>query len=83
MPLARPWKPLDRSTIGSVPDRYGMYELGDEDGSITAIEHGPLRDELKEALAYGDGTQVRWQSTQDRKEAERLVEDHRERHAAR
>lgn len=80
MPLARPWKPLDRSTIGSVPDRYGIYELGDGDGSIIAIEHGPLRDELKDALAYGDGQQVRWQSTQDRTEAEQLVETHRERH---
>lgn len=83
MPLQKPWKPLERSTIGAVPDRYGIYELGDGEGSVIAIEHGPLRSELKEALAYGDGQRVRWQPTQNRAEAERLVEEHRERHASR
>jgi hypothetical protein len=83
MPLARPWQPLERSTIESVSDRYGIYEIVDEDGSIIAIEHGPLRDELKEALAYGGGKRVRWQSTQDRNEAERLVDTHRDRHDTR
>lgn len=83
MPLQKGWRELDRSTIGSVPDRYGIYELGDEDGTVVAIEHGPLRSELKEALAYGDGETVRWQTTQNRAEAERLVEEHRDRLAAR
>lgn len=77
MPLRKAWEPLERSTIGSVPDRYGVYELGDGDGNVLAVEHGPLRDELKEALAYGDGERVRWLTTQNRAEAERLVEDHR------
>jgi hypothetical protein len=83
MPLKTGWRRLDRSTIGSVPDRYGVYELGDSDGTVIAIDHGPLRDELKEALAYGDGDRVRWQTTQNRAEAERLAETHRERLASR
>ena len=83
MPLQKGWRDLDRSTIGSVPDRYGIYELGDDDGTVIAIEHGPLRSELKEALAYGDGEKVRWQPTQNRGEAERLAEEHRDRLASR
>ncbi len=79
MPLKKGWESLDRSTIRSVPDRYGIYELGDTDGTVLAIDHGPLRSELKEALAYGDGASVRWRTTQNRAEAERLVEDHRQR----
>ena len=79
MPLEKPWKPLERATIGSVPDSYGVYELGDGDGNVLAVEAGVLRDELKEALAYGDGSQVRWTTTQNRAEAERLLEEHRDR----
>lgn len=83
MPLQKGWRELDRSTIGAVPDRYGIYELGDADGTVVVIEHGPLRSELKEALAYGDSETVRWQTTQNRAEAERLVEEHRDRLASR
>ena len=79
MPLRKPWRPLERSTLGSVPDSYGVYELGDGDGNVLAVEAGPLRDELKEALAYGDGSQVRWEAAQNRATAERLLEEHRER----
>lgn len=79
MPLKKAWEPLERSTIGRVPNRYGVYELGDDDGTVIAVEHGPLRDDLKEALAYGDGQRVRWQPTQNRTEAQRLVEEHRSR----
>jgi hypothetical protein len=79
MPLSKAWKPLDRSTVGSVPDRYGVYELGDGAGNVLAVEAGPLRDELKEAIAYGDGDQVRWTTTQNRSEAERLLAEHRDR----
>ena len=79
MPLAKPWKPLERATVGSVPDSYGVYELGDDDGNVIAVEAGPLRDELKEAIAYGDGSRVRWTATQNRGEAERLLDEHRER----
>ncbi|MFO7926620.1 MAG: DUF7508 domain-containing protein [Halobacteriota archaeon] len=83
MPLKKAWEPLERSTIGRVPDRYGVYELGDDDGTIIAVEHGPLRDELKEALAYGDGRRVRWQTTRNRAEAKRLADEHRDRLASR
>ncbi len=79
MPFRKGWEPLTRSTIGSVPDRYGVYELGDENGTVLAVERGSLRDELKEVLAYGDAARVRWRTTQNRAEAERLVEDHRNR----
>ena len=83
MPLPKGWEPLERSTIGAVPDRYGVYELGDGSGTVIAVGHGPLRDELKEALAYGDGKRVRWVTTQHRDEAERLAEEHRDRLAGR
>ena len=79
MPLAKPWEPLERSTVGRVPDSYGLYELGDDDGTVLAVEAGVLRDELKEALAYGDGSKVRWKATQNRQEAERLLAEHRDR----
>jgi len=79
MPLKKAWTALERSTVGEVPDRYGVYELGDGDGNVLAVEHGPLRDSLKEALAYGDGQQVRWETTQNRAQAERLVDEHRKR----
>ena len=77
MPLKKAWEPLERATVGKAPDRYGVYELGDGDGTVLSVDHGPLRDSLKEALAYGDGEQVRWQTTQNREQAERLVEEHR------
>lgn len=79
MPLQKGWEQLERSTIGSVPDRYGIYELGDAEGTVLAVEHGPLRSELKEVLAYGDAARVRWRATQNRAEAERLVAAHRDR----
>ncbi|MCY4729175.1 hypothetical protein KY092_01230 [Natronomonas gomsonensis] len=79
MPLKKAWQPLERSTVGTAPDRYGVYELGDGDGNVLAVDHGPLRDSLKEALAYGDGEEVRWQTTQNRQQAERLTEEHRNR----
>ncbi|WP_459823326.1 DUF7508 domain-containing protein [Halorubrum luteum] len=28
MSLRKPWRELDRSTVRSAPDRYGLYELG-------------------------------------------------------
>lgn len=79
MPLKKAWEPLERAIVGKAPDRYGVYELGDDAGTVLAVEHGPLRDGLKEALAYGDGEQVRWTTTQNREQAEQLVEEHRER----
>lgn len=79
MPLRKGWEPLDRSTVRGVPDRYGVYELGDGDGTVLAVEHGPLRDELKEALAYGDGERVRWQVCANREEGVSLAEEHRDR----
>jgi len=79
VPLSKRWEPLERRTVGSVPDRYGVYELGDEDGNVLAVEAGPLRDELKEALAYRDAPQVRWQVANNSEHAERLLAEHRER----
>jgi hypothetical protein len=79
MPLPKRWEPLERATVGKLPDRYGVYELGDANGTVVAIEHGPLRDELKEVLAYRDAAQVRWEACQNPEQAERLAEEHRER----
>ena len=77
MSLRKPWKPLSKETIRSVPDRYGVYELGDDDGNSLGVEAGPLQDELKEALAYGDGSKVRWQVATSRDHAESLLDEHR------
>lgn len=80
MPLRRPWEPLERETLRSVPDRYGIYELADDDGEITVIDHGPLRDAIKEALAYdASAAAVRYEVTPNREAARRLVDEHRER----
>lgn len=79
MPLRKGWRDLSRSTIGSAPERYGVYELGDGDGNVVAVDAGVLRQELKEALAYGDAEQVRWEATPSRERAEGLAEKHRER----
>jgi hypothetical protein len=79
MPLSKRWEPLERRTVGKIPDRYGVYELGDGDGNVLSVEAGPLRDELKEALAYGDAPQVRWQVANNRDHAERLLAEHRDR----
>lgn len=80
MPLRKAWEELSRETVVAVPDRYGIYELGDDDGTVLRIDHGPLRDSLKEALAYESAaTTVRYRVTANRPEAERLVAEHRER----
>lgn len=77
MSLRKPWKPLTRETLRGVPDRYGLYELGDADGNSLGVDAGPLRDELKEAMAYGDGSQVRWRVANSREHAESMLDEHR------
>ncbi|WP_297885728.1 hypothetical protein [uncultured Halorubrum sp.] len=76
MSLAKPWRDLDRSTVGSAPDRYALYELGDADGGTVGFGAGVLRDELKEALAYGDAAKVRWEIADSLDHAERLLAEH-------
>jgi hypothetical protein len=76
MPLRKPWRDLDRETVARAPDRSGVYELGDESGTVLSIGHGPLRDELKSALAYGDGDRVRWTETHTLEQARDLADDH-------
>jgi hypothetical protein len=78
MPLSKQWRDLDRSTVGSAPERYGVYELG-SDGEVTEVGYGMLRDEVKTALSYGDGEQVRWEVTHSKDAAKRAAEDHRSR----
>ena len=78
MSLAKPWRDLDRSTVGSAPDRYALYELGDADGETVGFGAGVLRDELKEALAYGDAAKVRWELADSADHAERLLAKHTE-----
>lgn len=79
MPLPKRWQSLTRATVGSAPDRYGVYELGDGDGELLEIGWGVLRDELKDALAYSSGEQVRWETCQTKAEAKALADEHRER----
>ena len=79
MPLRKPWRDLDRDAIASAPDRPGVYELGDASGTVRAIDHGVLRDELKTALAYGDGERVRWTETHTLEAARELAAEHRDR----
>jgi len=79
MPLRKGWRDLSRSTVGAAPERYGVYELGDGDGTVLHVGAGMLRDELKEALGYGDGEQVRWETTPSLERARELAEEHRER----
>ncbi|PSQ57893.1 hypothetical protein BRD22_00195 [Halobacteriales archaeon SW_8_68_21] len=76
MSLAKPWRDLDRSTVGSAPNRYALYELGDADGDTVGFGTGILRDELKEALAYGDAAKVRWELAESADHAERLLAEH-------
>jgi hypothetical protein len=80
MPLRKRWRALDRSAVGAAPDRLGVYELGDDDGDVLAVEWGVLPDELKDALSYGPrgATQVRWETVQSRAQAESRVAEERE-----
>lgn len=77
MALRKHWRDLDRSTVGKAPQRYGVYELGDESGNVLAVDWGVLRDELKEVLAYGDAERVRWEVAEHREHAKELAERHR------
>lgn len=79
MPLPTQWLPLTRSTVGRAPSSYGVYELGDDEGTVLVVETGVLQDELKDALAYGDAASVRWKITHTREQAEELAEEHRDR----
>lgn len=78
MPLATQWRDLDRSAVGAAPERYGIYELG-KDGEILKVGWGVLKNELKDALAYGDWEQVRWQETYSEMKARQLATEHRDR----
>lgn len=79
MPLRKPWRDLDRSTVSRAPDRPGVYELGDGSGTILAVDSGVLRDELKTALAYGDGETVRWEEAHTLEAADEQAAEHRAR----
>jgi hypothetical protein len=73
--LRKRWRDLDRSTVGSAPERWGVYELGDADGTVVDDGWGVLRDELKDALAYSRASKVRWAVADSRAHARRLAED--------
>jgi len=79
MPLAKPWRDLERSLVGRVPERWGVLELGDDDGGVLEIRAGVLRDEYKEALAYGRAARVRWEERPSERAAEELAAEHRDR----
>ncbi len=75
MALKKPWRELTRATIASAPDAWGVYELGD-DGETIEMDAGHLTTALKDALAYSDATQVRWQRTHTKAQANELLADH-------
>jgi hypothetical protein len=79
MPLAKAWQTLNRETISSVPSRYGIFELGDADGTTLSVQMGVLRDELKDVLAYQEAPKVRWEAAQNRAHAVTLLKKHRQR----
>ncbi|MGM0605744.1 MAG: DUF7508 domain-containing protein [Halobacteriota archaeon] len=76
MSLQKRWRDLDRSTIARAPDRYGVYELGTESGDSLGVSVGVLRDELKDALAYGTAAKVRWIEATSKAHAEQLATEH-------
>lgn len=78
MPLAKGWRTLDREAVARAPSRYGVYEIG-ADGEVVDVGAGVLRDELKSALAYADGDQVRWEETHTAERARDLAAEHRDR----
>jgi hypothetical protein len=75
MALRKRWKPLERKTVGSAPDAYGVVEFGDDDGEVLRAAAGFLPDELREELSYGEAARVRWKRAQSRDHAERLLEE--------
>jgi len=89
MSLRKQWQSLDRSTVARAPEAYGLYELGDSNGTSLGVGIGVLRDECKEALAYGrpagfestesagEPTQVRWERATSKAHAEQLLAEHR------
>lgn len=79
MPLAKPWRTLDRETVARAPQRYGIYELGDEEGTVVAVESGVLKRDIKSALAYADASKVRWEETGTEARADELAAEHRDR----
>ncbi|WP_226038733.1 hypothetical protein [Natrinema sp. DC36] len=79
MPLQKPWRDLERKTVAAAPDRPGVYELGDASGTVLAVDHGVLRDELKSVLAYGDADRVRWTEAHTLEQASELADEHRDR----
>lgn len=84
MPLRRPWNELDRDVLRKLPDRYGVYEFGDEDGQVLEVGHGPLRDEIKEAISYRDDVRkVRYEITPTSEAARNKAREHKQRLAER
>jgi len=90
MSLRKQWRELDRSTVRRAPDAYGLYELGDSEGTSLGVGIGVLRDVCKVALAYGppaefepadvdggDPVKVRWERATSKAHAESLLEEHR------
>lgn len=93
MSLRKGWRDLDRSTVRSAPDRYALYEVGDADGTSLGVGIGVLPDELRELLAYGEGSnfypssdadtagepaKVRWELATSKSHAENLLAEHKD-----
>ena len=64
--LDKPWQPLTAETAARLPGQLGVYQVGDEQGSVLYIGHAGarspfgLRSELQRELAErGTGCQFR------------------------
>lgn len=75
--LRKQWRDLTRETVRKAPDRLGYVEFGDDGGTVVDSDVGVLRDALKDALAYGDASKVRWAEATSREHAERLADENR------
>lgn len=77
MALRKQWRDLNRKTVAKAPDRFGYVEFGDDDGALVDSDVGVLRDVLKDALAYGNASKVRWAEATSKEHAERLAVENR------
>lgn len=67
--LRSPWVTLDEEAIASLPAQLGVYEIGDDDGTVVRIGYAGgrepfgMRSALTAELAAGTGTRFRHQFT--------------------
>lgn len=67
--LDKPWQPLTEETVAALPGQLGVYQLGDEGGTVTKIgvadarQPFGLRSALAAELATGAASSFRHECT--------------------